>query len=76
MFSFRALLYCKYWGCDIHNLKPIFTQQMADEGSAGLRFHERLSDKETVKTGQNSCDQYVVQKIDSIKVTKAGLSPA
>ena len=27
---------------------------LADEGSAGLRSHERLSDKETVKTVRNS----------------------
>ena len=27
---------------------------LADEGSAGLRVHERLSDQEPVKTGQNS----------------------
>ena len=27
----------------------------ADEGSAGLRSHERLNDNETVKTGRNSC---------------------
>ena len=29
---------------------------LADEGSAGLWSHERLSDKETVKTGRNSCE--------------------
>ena len=28
---------------------------LADDGSAGLRSHEWLSDKETVKTGRNSC---------------------
>ena len=29
---------------------------LADQlGSAGLRSYERLSDKETVRTGQNSC---------------------
>ena len=29
---------------------------MAAEGSADLRSHEMLSDKETVKTGQNSSE--------------------
>ena len=28
---------------------------LADEDSAGVRSHERLSDKETVNTGQHSC---------------------
>ena len=28
---------------------------LAEEGSAGLRSHERLSDQETVKTGRHSC---------------------
>ena len=29
---------------------------LEDEGSTGLRSHKRLSDKETVKTGWNSCE--------------------
>ena len=29
---------------------------LADEGSAGLRSHEVLSDKKSVKTGPNYCD--------------------
>ena len=33
---------------------------LADKGSAGLRSHEKLSDKETVKTGRNSCDLYIL----------------
>ena len=46
---------------------------LTDESSARLRSHESLSDKETVKTGQNSCDP--VTDLDMEKDPNLDMNP-
>ena len=41
---------------------------LADEGSAGLRFHERLSDNEKLNTGRNSCVLCSADRFENISV--------